>query len=370
MLWWAIVGHTEQYLSLKTEVERYIVGVSNIRDHVSRLNNLNDQETLAIDCMRISFDKELNLNLYRHWAILESLKHTIYTASQFKIWTEKGKQRISEFLAELGLPLAQCDGTFSTMDLDLRNQIVQLFEEKSEKYRLDDITYGSFNATFGFRHKFCAADIVYSTLALMEQNFKKGSTDQGSAAQSSDRKQEADPANSFLDALSSLSRSNESSKILERGINLAKEQLKLVMKQVQNFINLSSIVNAGPFLYALIEDGTPDSKYFSRPNCLLLLAQFSLRAHIARSSSRNHEKLKKLPLIVSVPFDTEKGLSLVIGVPPVIDRTRKNLLGKAFEQAAKKTHSRYLLDYFDPSVIQLKTEDRTKFLDGLTSILT
>ena len=94
-----------------------------------------------------------------------------------------------------------------------------------------------------------------------------------------------------------MSRSNESSKILERGINLAKEQLKLVMKQVQNFINLSSIVNAGPFLYALIEDGTPDSKYFSRPNCLLLLAQFSLRAHIARSSSRNHEKLKKLPLI-------------------------------------------------------------------------
>ena len=44
---------------------RYVDGVINIRDHVSRLNNLNDQEDLAIDCMRISFDKELNLNLYR-----------------------------------------------------------------------------------------------------------------------------------------------------------------------------------------------------------------------------------------------------------------------------------------------------------------
>ena len=66
------------------------------------------------------------------------------------------------------------------MDLDLRNQILTLFEEKSEKYRLDDITYGSFNATFGFRHKFCAADIVYSTLALMEQNFvPKGSIEHG-----------------------------------------------------------------------------------------------------------------------------------------------------------------------------------------------
>ena len=75
-------------------------------------------------------------------------------------------------------------------------------------------------------------------------------------------------------------------------------------------------------------------------------------------------------LLVSVPYDSEKGLCLVTGVPPVIDRSRKNLLGKAFEQAARKTSSRYLLDYFDPSSIQLKTEDRTKFLDGLTAILT
>ena len=85
--------------------------------------------------------------------------------------------------------------------------------------------------------------------------------------------------------------------MLERGIFLAKEQLKLVMKQVQNFINLNSIVNAGPFLYALIEDGTPDSKYFSRTNSLCLLAQFALRGHIAKSSSKTAEKLKKLPLI-------------------------------------------------------------------------
>ena len=119
----------------------------------------------------------------------------------------------------------------------------------------------------------------------------------GSAARSSERREEADPANCFLEALCSLSRSNESSRMLERGIFLAKEQLKLVMKQVQNFINLNSIVNAGPFLYALIEDGTPDSRYFSRTNSLCLLAQFALRGHIAKSSSKTAEKLKKLPLI-------------------------------------------------------------------------
>jgi cell division control protein 45 len=53
------------------------------------------------------FLQELNLNLYRHWSLYESLRHTIYTAAKFRIWLNKGKQRLSEFLAELGLPLVR-----------------------------------------------------------------------------------------------------------------------------------------------------------------------------------------------------------------------------------------------------------------------
>jgi cell division control protein 45 len=56
------------------------------------------------------------------------------------------------------------------MDLTLRTEVGSLFEEKSEKYGLEDIMYGSFTANFGFRNKFCAADIVYACLALMEQH--------------------------------------------------------------------------------------------------------------------------------------------------------------------------------------------------------
>ena len=118
--------------------------------------------------MKLSFDKELNLNLYRHWSIYESLEHTVYTAKKFKIWTMKGYQKLSEFLAELGLPLVQCKQKFSTMDLGLRNEVQSMFEEKVEKYGLEDITYNSFTAAFGFRHKFCAADIVYAIIALLE----------------------------------------------------------------------------------------------------------------------------------------------------------------------------------------------------------
>ena len=66
----------------------------------------------------------------------------------------------------------QCKQKFTTMDLGLRTEVGALFEEKSEKYGLEDITYGSFSANFGFRHKFGAADVVYACLALMEQHLE------------------------------------------------------------------------------------------------------------------------------------------------------------------------------------------------------
>ena len=38
LLWWSIIGHTEQLLMLKSEVDKYLIGSGNLRDHVSRLN--------------------------------------------------------------------------------------------------------------------------------------------------------------------------------------------------------------------------------------------------------------------------------------------------------------------------------------------
>lgn len=173
-----------------------------------------------------------------------------------------------------------------------------------------------------------------------------------------------DATSNYLEALKSLSRPQID--VLEGGVERAKDKLGLVMRQVQTFLDLRTIVCAGPFLYAVIQEGTPDSKIFGHPNWLALLAHATLRAHVTVSGGK---KTQNLPLVVSAPLDPAKGTCLILGVPPVTDRRRRNLLGKAFEQAAKRTGSRYLLDYFDGSVIQLKSEDRAKFFDGLVSLL-
>lgn len=44
----------------------------------------------------------LNLTMYRHWSLLESLKYSSQTACHFQLWTLKGEKKLNEFLAELG----------------------------------------------------------------------------------------------------------------------------------------------------------------------------------------------------------------------------------------------------------------------------
>ena len=44
----------------------------------------------------------MNLTLYRHWSLIESLKYSPQTACHFQLWTLKGEKKLNEFLAELG----------------------------------------------------------------------------------------------------------------------------------------------------------------------------------------------------------------------------------------------------------------------------
>ena len=138
------------------------------------------------------------------------------------------------------------------------------------------------------------------------------------------------------------------------------------VKQVQTILDTKQVISAGPFLYSIIQEGTPNSGYYCRPASLTCLAQFLLQAHVSCSQSR---KVTTLPLVLILPLYVATGVSVVVGVAPVDDKNRKNFLGKAFLQAALNTKSRYLQDYWDSNIIQIKTEDRTKFLDGLIAIM-
>ena len=125
-LWWAIIGMTDQLLHHKISRDQYvtcfaqvqgsftlfivftiILSVSylshvcqnklqdlghilshyphQVQQHVSRLNNYTDSSNVSINNMKLKYSNELRLDLYRHWSLMESLQHSIYTAARYSL---------------------------------------------------------------------------------------------------------------------------------------------------------------------------------------------------------------------------------------------------------------------------------------------
>uniref|UniRef100_A0A3B5KTH8 CDC45 cell division cycle 45 homolog (S. cerevisiae) n=1 Tax=Xiphophorus couchianus TaxID=32473 RepID=A0A3B5KTH8_9TELE len=348
---WAIIGLTDQWVHDKIPHMKYVSDIATVQRHVSRHNHRNEDEenSLSIDCMRISFEYDLRLALYHHWSLYESICNSYYTACSFKLWTLKGQKKLQEFLADMGLPLRQVKQKFKSMDTTIKENLRDVIEESSNKYGMKDIRIQTFGVHFGFKNSFLASDMVHAAAALLE----------------STERDENDPTDNFIKALDALSRSH-----LDRllsGIDLAKKKLIAIQQTVASCICTNIILSQGPFLYCYLMEGTPDVKLFSKPLALTLLCKYLLTAFI--HSTRN-KRCKLLPLIMAAPKDVEKGTVIVVGIPPESETSdKKNFFGRAFEKAAESTSSRTLHDHFDTSIIELKSEDRSKFLDALITLL-
>nr|CAG4643303.1 EOG090X08GG [Ilyocryptus agilis] len=352
LLWWAIIGVAEQQLLGKIDSKTWVMDSGKLQSHMIRLAHLSQQggDTVATkDALYITHEKDLNLTMYRHWSLLESLKYSHQTACHFQLWTLKGEKKLNEFLAELGLPLSQCRQKFLSMDIELRNDLRSIFQKKIEKYDLEDLIEHGFSSQYGFRAKNAASDFVYALVALLNSPEK-----------------DKDPHEAFHDALECLS--NSKADVLCKGMEMAKLQHMAIAKEVHTCLDMGHVISAGPCLYAIIQDGTPDARFYGHPHSLLLLGQFLLKAHISRARGRGL-RAKELPLIVSAPSANRPSHCLLLGLPPIAFDSPKNLIGKAFEQAAENTQTEITSAFFDSSVIEINTEDRSGFLDALFSLL-
>ncbi|XP_029475405.1 cell division control protein 45 homolog isoform X2 [Rhinatrema bivittatum] len=350
MLWWAIVGLTDQWVHDKITQMKYVTDVGTLQRHVSRHNHRNEDEenSLSIDCMRIVFEYDLRLALYQHWSLYESICNSCYTSASFKLWSVQGQKRLQEFLADMGLPLKQVKQKFNSMDMSLKENLREMIDESANKFGMKDLRVQTFSAQFGFRNKFLANDVVFAAASLME-NTEKDENGTGN----------------FIQALDSLSRSNLD--MLRLGLELAKKQLRAIQQTVASCICTNLIISQGPFLYCYLMEGTPDVKMFSQPKALWLLSKSLLKSFVC--STRN-KRCKLLPLVMAAPLNVENGTVILVGIPPVTESSdKKNFFGRAFEKAAESTSSRTLHNHFDSCFIELKIEDRSKFLDALISLL-
>lgn len=113
--------------------------------------------------------------------------HSPYVASKLGIWKERGRKKLSGLLAKMGcvltLPdprmltpdslyrfsLAQCQQSYSHMDMDLKRELRDKMESIAPEYGLVELAYPSFIRSFGFRSQpLCASDVVDGVSALLE----------------------------------------------------------------------------------------------------------------------------------------------------------------------------------------------------------
>ena len=62
---------------------------------------------------------------------------------------------------------------------------------------------------------------------------------------------------------------------MEGGLKMARHQLEVIVKQIQNVLDTKQVVSAGPFLYVIIQEGTPNCHYLSRYGALLYPCSYS-----------------------------------------------------------------------------------------------
>ena len=308
LLWWSIIGLTEQLINCKIDRDIYTRYIVDMNSHVLRHNhrpaanalgtsNSNSvQDDVSINCLKISYLDDLNMVLLRHWSILESIYHSIDLACLFKMWTNKGKKKLNEFLADLGLPLNECKQKYAYMDSSYKNDFKMLVasENIKEKYRYDEtfIFLSTFIASFGYTNKLTAFDMAYGVEALLENV-----------------DEEKNLSDKFIEALNCLNRDNL--KTLECAIDTAKNHLKKIFQQIQNFIDMNQIVASGPFLQVFLDEGSTENKYFAQFFTSKKLARYALQSYLALTKGK---KVRNMPLIICIPLNETN--TLIAGVPP------------------------------------------------------
>jgi cell division control protein 45 len=367
LLWWSIIGVTEQLINCKIEKDIYTRYMVELNSHVLRHNHRpttimngmssannasanGNNDDVSINCLKISHVDDLNMILLRHWTILESIFHSIDLACLFKMWTNKGKKKLNEFLADLGLPLHECKQKYSYMDSSFKNDFKSIVASENirEKYKYDEnqVFISTFIASFGYCNKLTALDMAHAVSALIENDDHSKTI-----------------SDKFIDALNCLNRENL--KTLDASLEMAKNHLKKIFQQIQNFIEMNQIVASGPFLQVFLEEGSQDNSYFSQIFTSKRLARYALQSYLALTKGK---KVRNMPFIICIPLN--ETTTLITGVPPYRPSNNcENCFGLAFDEAAEKTKSRVNFTFFDTSTIEIHNEDKSKFLDALTAVM-
>lgn len=331
LLWLAIVGVTDQFIHERVDVELYSEMIHNLSEDVKRMNaidaEVDDRE--ATDRLQIKQALELRFMLLRHWTLFEAMVHSRYVAARLGVWRGKGKDRLKDLLAKMGIALDQCQQKFTTMDVRLRESLFDQINKCAPTFGLDNCAFDSFVSQHGFQQSLSASDVVYAVTALLEAPTEND-----------------DWRDSFYRAYDALAPSQH--ELLVAGMDLSMQQHIGILRLVESIVDgKNGIRKTTTFRYAVLNAQT-ESRTLAHPITLCKLAYFLLDTYRFNKES----KKKTLPLVLAA-LNPVAETYLVVGVWTQGQRMDgvivPNQFGVHFQAAGQRINARLRMTAFDSS---------------------
>jgi cell division control protein 45 len=157
--------------------------------------------------------------------------------------------------------------------------------------------------------------------------------------------------------------------LIEKGIEYAKQFQKIIFNAGMAVFEKRELRNLKIYRLVVLTDG-PDIGVFKNPLILTRLGNW-----ILESSAEFDNTL--LPLVLAA-LDERTGTYLVLGLAPRYPRGKKSLknltqdstllntFSIAFQEVANSSNAKVRIDSFESSMIEIKKEDLSPFLEKLT----
>lgn len=261
------------------------------------------------------------------------------------------------------------------MDNKIKRELGTIFDKNLERYGLQDIVRDGFVRTFGYRGAISASEFVESVTALLEigqvsdpdelskHNDSILLENNKELSEAFSRRERKWVSNFWLswDAL------DDNVALMRRGIKHAQYLQRSVFNTGVAVLEKKLIKHLRIYRLCVLQDG-PDLDLYKNPLTLLRLGNW-----IMECCAESDDK-QLLPMVLA-SLDQETETYLVAGIAPRYPRgiddvtSRKTILNNfsvAFQQIAAETGAKVRIDNFESSIIEIKKEDLSPFLEKLT----
>lgn len=413
-LWLAIIGTSSLDNQFPEVYDKY---QPLYKEEVFRLNPTanggTDVNEKTADSTTLNIEKDYHLFLLRHWTLYDAFFYSSHVNSKLNLWTQTGKKKLHKLFAKMGVSLDVAQQKWLYMDIGIKKQLPTIFSRYLPMYGLEDIVREGFVRTFGFSGQLSAIECVEALTALLEYDSSLGENglgviNQGNEKNNEDsvnasiRHRERNWVENFWSSWDALNMNTKSSKYIAdgtinhrkhttgfealiQGLQQAKEIQQVIFRTGMSLLERRLVKNLRLYRLCILNEGTvPDLSTLCNPLILAKLGTWLLE-NITELEFMNTEKSISLkPLVVAsldVPSDTFLVITLAPKYPRGIDNTtrakltqlnqksataRLNTFSVAFQQTASSSGAKVRIDSFDSSIIEIRRDDLSPFLEKLT----